>query len=133
MKDVLSASGNFASSVIWPAGVPLTAMVFSPLRIMSISLVTFGFGSNFKSYFPSKYWYPSAGVKGTAWAYEPEITAMAYLLETTIAIFSRTSRRKGNHWQFYRPSPGMPLSDPVVMLVNLNHFHFEPVLYYNAP
>ena len=74
-----------------------------------------------------------AGVKGCAWAYEPEITAMAYLLKTTIAIYSKTSKKKGNHWQFYRPGPAQPLSDPILMLVNLHQFHFEPVQYYRVP
>ena len=74
-----------------------------------------------------------AGVKGCAWAYEPEIAAMAYLLKTTIAIYSKTSKKKGNHWQFYRPGPAQPLSDPILMLVNLHQFHFEPVQYYRVP
>ena len=74
-----------------------------------------------------------AGVKGVAWAWEPEITAMAYLLNTTFAVFSRTTKRAANHWAFYRPGPGQPLSDPMVLLVNLHRFHFEPVQYYNLP
>ena len=77
--------------------------------------------------------FPSAGIKGVAWAYEPEITAMGYLLNTTLAVFSRTANRKGNHWQFYRPGPGHPLSDPMLFIVNLHRFHFEPVQYYNLP
>ena len=73
------------------------------------------------------------GVKGTAWAWEPEITAMAHLLNTTLAVYSRTAKRRGNHWAFYRPGPGHPLSDPMVLLVNYQRFHFEPVQYYNLP
>ena len=78
-------------------------------------------------------WISCAGVKGAAWAWEPEITAMAYLLNTTLAVFSRTNLRKGNHWQFYRPGPGLSLCQPMVLLVNLQRFHFEPVQYYNVP
>ena len=78
-------------------------------------------------------WSTFAGVKGVAWAWEPEITAMAYVLNTTMAVYSRTTKRAGNHWAFYRPGPGQPLSDPMVLLVNLHRFHFEPVQYYNLP
>ena len=78
-------------------------------------------------------WIAFLGTRGTAWAWEPELTAMAYLLNITLAIYSRTNNRKGNHWAFYRPGPGHALSDPVVLLVNLHRFHFEPVQYYNIP
>ena len=78
-------------------------------------------------------WIACAGVKGTACAWEPEITAMAYLLNTTLAVFSRTNNRKGNHWQFYMPGPGEAISDPMVLLVNLHRYHFEPAQYYTVP
>jgi len=76
---------------------------------------------------------PFAGVKGTAWAWEPEVTAMAYLLNTTIACFSKTNKNKGDHWQFYRPGPAQPITNPMLLLVNIHQFHFEPVQYYQCP
>ena len=66
--------------------------------------------AHFQSCFSLNTWIAFLGNRGTAWAWEPEITALAYLLKTTLAIYSRTNNRKGNHWAFYRPGPGHSLS-----------------------
>ena len=53
------------------------------------------FLSYFQSCFSLSVWIACLGVKGTVWAWEPEITSMLYLLNTTLAVFSRTSNRNG--------------------------------------
>ena len=72
-------------------------------------------------------------MKGTAWACEPEITAMAYLLNTTLAVFSRTAKKKSQPLGVLQAWTGSSLSDPMALLVNLHRFHSETVQYYNLP
>ena len=53
----------------------------------------------------------SADMTGSSWAYEPEVTAMAFLLETTIACFSSNPAipelANADHWAFYSSKPGV--------------------------
>ena len=72
---------------------------------------------------------------GSSWAYEPEVTAMAFLLETTIACFSSNpgiaELANSDHWAFYTSKPGVKRtlhSPPYLLLKNLNQCHFEPVV-----
>ena len=51
---------------------------------------------------------PSADLTGPSWAYEPEVTAMAFLLNTTIACFSCNpgilELANADYWAFTLPN-----------------------------
>jgi len=74
---------------------------------------------------------------GSSWAYGPEVTAMAYLLETTIGCFSYNpgvdNLQSSDAWAFYPSHPGVKahphtVSPPFLLLKNINQAHFEPVV-----
>ena len=132
VKDHLFCFGSFASVAFCTLGDGSVDMVLFLLRSMLSGQVQCTNISPCSDPFQTLH-STCVGVKGTAWAWEPEITAMAYLLNTTVAVFSKTAKRKANHWAFYRPGPGHPLSNPMILLVNLHRLHFEPVQYYNVP
>ena len=78
---------------------------------------------------------PSADMTGSSWAYVPEVIAMAFLLETTIACFSCNPAipelANADHWAFYSFKPGVKTtchSPPYLLLKNVNQCHFEPVI-----
>ena len=90
---------------------------------------------SFQIYLHSPIPTPCADMTGSSWAYEPEVTAMAYLLETTIACFSSNpgidELSLYDHWAFYSPKPGLKTnshSPPYLLLKNINQSHFEPLI-----
>jgi hypothetical protein len=71
----------------------------------------------------------------SAWAHEPEITAMAFLLQTTIVCYSHNPNipalKDADHWAFYSAAPGLKTtlhSPPYILLFNIDQAHFEPVV-----
>jgi len=73
----------------------------------------------------------------TTWAHEPEVTAMAFCLETTIACYSYNSSgvlKDHSGWALYAPTPcGNRFTNPIILLVDIDQFHFEPVSCYKTP
>ena len=68
---------------------------------------------SFQIYLDSPIPTPCADMTGSSWAYEPEVTAMAYLLETTIACFYSNpgidELSLYDHWAFTLPNEGSKL------------------------
>ena len=99
VKDHLSCFGSFASVAFCTLGDGSVDMGLFLLRTMLSGQVPC------TNIFPSSNPFQTlhstcVGVKGTAWAWEPEITAMAYLLNTTLAVFSRTAKKKPTAGRF---------------------------------
>ena len=99
VKDHLFCFGSFASVAFCTLGDGSVDMVLFLLRTMLSGQVPCTNISPSSNPFQTLH-STCVGVKGTAWAWEPEITAMAYLLNTTLAVFSRTAKKKPTTGRF---------------------------------